>query len=123
MQRLWIGLGALGGLTAVAIAAFTAHGLHGLDQARLAVMHSAVEMQAWHALALLACGLWAPRGGRLANGAGAAFALGLLLFCGSLYTLALYGLDLGAVAPAGGTLLLLGWALLGLSVFVARKRP
>jgi uncharacterized membrane protein YgdD (TMEM256/DUF423 family) len=123
MQRLWIGLGALGGLTAVAIAAFTAHGLHGLDQARLALMHSAVEMQAWHALALLACGLWAPRGGRLANGAGAAFALGLLLFCGSLYTLALYGLDLGAVAPAGGTLLLLGWALLGLSAFVARKRP
>jgi uncharacterized membrane protein YgdD (TMEM256/DUF423 family) len=123
MQRLWIGLGALAGLTAVATAAFTAHGLHGLDQARLAVIHSAVDMQIWHALALLTCGLWAPSGGRLANGAGGAFALGLLLFCGSLYTLALYGLDLGAVAPAGGTLLFLGWALLGLSAFVARKRP
>jgi uncharacterized membrane protein YgdD (TMEM256/DUF423 family) len=107
-------------LTAVAIAAFTAHGLHGLDQARLAVMHSAVEMQIWHALALLACGLWAPSGGRLASGAAAAFALGLLLFCGSLYTLVLYGLDLGVVAPVGGTLLLLGWALLGLSAVVAR---
>jgi uncharacterized membrane protein YgdD (TMEM256/DUF423 family) len=123
MQRLWIGLGALAGLTAVATAAFTAHGLHGLDQARLAVIHSAVDMQIWHALALLTCGLWAPSGGRLANGAGGAFALGLLLFCGSLYTLALYGLDLGAVAPAGGTLLFLGWALLGLSAFFARKRP
>jgi uncharacterized membrane protein YgdD (TMEM256/DUF423 family) len=32
----------------------------------------------------------------------------------------LYELDLGIVAPVGGTLLLLGWALLGLSAVVAR---
>jgi uncharacterized membrane protein YgdD (TMEM256/DUF423 family) len=123
MQRLWIGLGSLAGLTAVAFAAFTAHGLRGLDQARLTIIHTAVEMQAWHALALLACGLWGSRGGSLADGAGAAFALGTLLFCGSLYSHALYALDLGIVAPIGGTLLMLGWMLLGLSAFVARQSP
>jgi uncharacterized membrane protein YgdD (TMEM256/DUF423 family) len=123
MQRLWIVLGSLTGLTAVALAAYTAHGLRGLEQARLVIVHSAIEMQAWHALALLACGLWISRGGRLVDGAGAAFALGALLFCGSLYSHALYGLNLGIVAPIGGTLLMLGWTLLGLSAVTARSRP
>ena len=59
----------------------------------------------------------------MADGAGAAFALGTLLFCGSLYSHALYALDLGIVAPIGGTLLMLGWMLLGLSAFVARQSP
>ena len=123
MQRLWIGLGGLAGLTAVALAALLAHGLRGLDPARLAIMHSAIEMQIWHALALLACGLWVSRGGRLADGAGAAFALGALLFCGSLYCSALYEFHLGLVAPIGGTLLMLGWALLSLSAIAGRHRP
>lgn len=122
MERLWIGLGALVGLTAVAIAAFAAHGLHALTPDRLAIMHSAIEMQIWHALALLACGLWASRGGRLADCAGAAFALGALLFCGALYSHALYQLDMGIVAPIGGTLLMLGWALLGLSAVIPRDQ-
>jgi len=122
MQTLWIALGALAGLTAVAMAALAAHALHGLDTARLAMVHNATEMQIWHALALLICGLWAPRGGRLANGAGGAFTLGLLTFCGALYTLGLYAVDLGVVAPIGGMLLLLGWALLGVSAISSRLR-
>ena len=76
MQRTWIALGALAGLTAVAMAAVAAHGLGGLDPAAVAMVRSGIEMQGWHALALLACGLWAPRGGRLADAAGAAFAAG-----------------------------------------------
>jgi uncharacterized membrane protein YgdD (TMEM256/DUF423 family) len=122
MQRLWIALGSLAGLSAVGIAAMTTHGLRGADQAQLAIMHTAVEMQAWHALALLACGLWVSRGGRLADGAGAAFASGALLFCGSLYSHALLDHQLGIVAPIGGALLMLGWAMLGLSAATARDR-
>jgi uncharacterized membrane protein YgdD (TMEM256/DUF423 family) len=68
----------------------------------------------------VACGLWSPRGGVLADLAGAAFALGLLLFCGAVYTLALGGVSLGAVAPTGGTILMLAWLLLGLSALRAR---
>jgi uncharacterized membrane protein YgdD (TMEM256/DUF423 family) len=74
-------------------------------------------MHGWHALALVACALWAPRGGRLAHVAGFAFALGLPLFCGAVYALALDGVHLPMLAPIGGTLLMLGWLLLGLSAF------
>ena len=121
MQRLWIGLGSLAGLTAAAMAALAAHGLARLDPPALQMVRNAVEMHGWHALALLACGLWAPRGGRLVDWAGAAFALGLLLFCGDVYALALAGLHLAMLAPTGGTLLMLGWALLGLSVLRLRR--
>ncbi len=113
MQRLWIGLGALAGLLAVAMGAVAAHALP--DPAALPIAASGVQMQGWHARALLAVGLWAPRGGVLAHLAGAAFVLGLLAFCGAVYALALRGVHLGPLAPTGGTLLMLGWALLGLS--------
>lgn len=121
MQRLWMGLGSLAGLSAVAMAAVAAHALAAIGPARLAMVHSGVQMQGWHALALLACGLWVPRGGRLADLAGCAFLAGLLLFCGSVYALALAGVQLTApLAPIGGTLLMVGWALLGFSVLKAR---
>jgi uncharacterized membrane protein YgdD (TMEM256/DUF423 family) len=127
VARLWIGLGAVAGLLAVAMAALAAHGLEAIGPARLTMLRNANEMQGWHALALLFCGLWAPRGGRLADAAGAAFTLGLLLFCGAVDTLALTGtspalngLSLGMLAPIGGTLLMLGWVLLLASAWRAR---
>jgi len=120
MARLWIGAGAVAGLLAVALAALAAHGLDAIGPARLGMLRNALQMQGWHALALLACGLWAPRGGRLADCAGAAFLAGSLLFCGAVYALAWGGVSLGGLAPAGGMLLMLGWALLGLSALRAR---
>jgi uncharacterized membrane protein YgdD (TMEM256/DUF423 family) len=121
MQRSWIALGSVAGLTAVAMAAVAAHGLGGLDPAALAMVRSALEMQGWHALALLGCGLWAPRGGRLADCAGAAFTAGILLFCGTVYAQGILGMRLGMVAPVGGTLLMLGWLLLGGSALAAGR--
>jgi uncharacterized membrane protein YgdD (TMEM256/DUF423 family) len=120
MTRLWIGLGALAGLLAVMMAAMAAHGLEAIGAARLTMLRNANEMQGWHALALLFCGVWAPRGGRLADAAGAAFTLGLLMFCGAVDTLALSGTSLGVLAPIGGTLLMVGWALLLASAWRAR---
>ena len=120
MGRLWFGLGALVGLGAVAMAAVAAHGLSRLDPAALGMVRAGVQMQGWHALALLATGLWAPRGGRWADAAGFAFTAGTALFCGSVYTLALTGATVGGVAPAGGTLLMIGWGLLCVSAWRAR---
>ena len=119
MARLWIGLGALAGLLAVAMAALAAHGLEAIGPGGWRMLRNAKQMQGWHALALLFCGLWAPRGGRLADAAGAAFTLGLVLFCGAVDTLALGGRRWG-LAPIGGTLLMLGWALLLASAWRAR---
>jgi uncharacterized membrane protein YgdD (TMEM256/DUF423 family) len=119
MDRLWIGLGALAGLGAVAMAAVGAHG--GFDAARLGMLHDAVQMQGWHALALVGVGLWGARGGRWTNFAGLAFTLGLLIFCGAVYALVFRGPHVNAVAPFGGFLLMLGWALLFVSVLRARR--
>jgi uncharacterized membrane protein YgdD (TMEM256/DUF423 family) len=98
------------------MAAAAAHALPArLDARAMQIVRSGVEMQGWHALALVACGIWSPRGGVLGHCAGAAFALGLVLFCGAVYLLALAGVPTGPAAPAGGMLLILGWLLLGAS--------
>ena len=116
MHRIWIGLGSFAGLSAVATAAVAAHGLpERLDPAALQMVRNALQMHGWHAIALLACGIWAGRGGPLVHVAAASFAVGMLLFCGSVYALALTGVHSGPVAPIGGFALMLGWALFGLS--------
>ena len=118
MDRLWLGLGSLLGLTGVMMAALAAHALPGrIAPAALALVHTAIEMQMWHALALLGCGVLARIGAgrRRVMVAGGAFALGTLLFCGAVYTLTIAGVATGPVAPIGGTLLMLGWLLLGAS--------
>ena len=117
MQRVWMGLGAVSGLVCVALSAIAAHAL--VPPARTLVQEG-LAMQFPHALALLAAGLWAPRGGRFADWAGAGFALGSALFCGELYFHAATGVALGVVAPIGGTCLMAGWLLLTVSALRAR---
>ena len=59
---------------------------------------------------------------RLLVAAGWLFTAGVVLFCGSLYLLALTGIGVfGAVAPVGGAGLMGGWGLLILSVLARRK--
>ena len=122
LSRLWICCGSLAGVSAVAMAAAAAHGPvpDSLTPAALQQLRNGIQMHGWHALALLGTGLWAPRGGRLADAAGVAFALGLLAFCGAVYGLALAGLRIGGLAPVGGLLLMAGWLLLGVSALRAR---
>jgi len=115
MHRLWLALGALAGLAAVALSAWAAHGLQALDARSLAAAQGAITMQGWHALALLATGLMAERGRRLAHVAGIAFTVGMALFCGAVWWGVLRGSSLGLVAPTGGTLLMAGWLALFLA--------
>jgi uncharacterized membrane protein YgdD (TMEM256/DUF423 family) len=118
MQRIWVILASLAGVGAVAMAAFEAHGIH--DPVAARIVDSGVRMQGWHALALVGAALWAPRGGWLAHAAGAAFVVGMLLFCGSVYVLGLTGMSLGLLAPTGGITLMVGWLLLAASALHAR---
>jgi len=117
---MWIGIGALAGLGAVAMAALSAHGLAWLGPNRLQMVRSAVQMQGWHALAVIFCGLWTPQGGVLVDCAAGAFVAGMVLFCASIYALALGGAPVGPVVPVGGALLLAGWGLLALSALRRR---
>ena len=98
-----------------------AAGTHALRDAleadALRVFETAARFQMYHALALLATGLLAlRRRTRVIAAAGALFALGTLLFSGSLYALALTGAGmLGAVAPVGGVCLMAGWGMLAVA--------
>jgi uncharacterized membrane protein YgdD (TMEM256/DUF423 family) len=117
--KLWLVLAAAFGFLGVAFGAFGAHALRErLAPDLLGVYRTGVEYQFWHVAALLAVGLLATQKTTpLLNAAGASFTIGILLFSGSLYALALSGVRvLGAVTPFGGLAFLVGWALLGLAV-------
>lgn len=106
---------ACSGFAAVALGAFGAHGLKGMLAPYLMdVFQTGVQYQFYHTLALLMTGLWqhhAPQ--RALSIAGGAFTLGIILFSGSLYVLALSGTHwLGAITPLGGLAFLVGWAAL-----------
>ena len=117
MARLWLLLAAFTGFTGVALGAFAAHGLkHQLSPEYLAVFQTGTHYQLIHALALFGVGLLAlQRPGRLINLVGGLFAVGIVLFSGSLYLLTLSGVrGLGMITPFGGVAFLLGWLCLGL---------
>lgn len=103
-------LGALLAFLGVALGAFGAHALDGvLSPDRLATYETAVRYQMFHALGLLALGALPVRAQR----AGPWLFWGSVVFSGSLYALVFSGVSvLGAVAPIGGVLQLVGWALL-----------
>ena len=90
---------------AVALGAFGAHAMKSrLGADMLAVYQTAVQYHFWHALGLFALALLMLQWDAPAlNLAGWLLLAGLILFCGSLYLLALTGARwLGAIAPIGG---------------------
>ena len=128
MARIWMFIGCMYGALAVAMAAVAAHALPArLDARALQSIQSAIQMQGWHALALVATALWifrAPPGAfNLANLAATAFAFGVLLFSGSIYLMTLGDIRLGPTAPTGGLMLIAGWLLLGASALAAGRTP
>jgi len=114
--RLAIVLAAAFLFVAVGAGAFGAHALRArFAPDQMAVYQTAVQYHFWHALGLLAVGILLarnPDSGALATSAWLLVA-GLVLFCGSLYLLALTGVRaLGAVTPVGGAAFLAAWAAL-----------
>lgn len=110
-----IALGAAFAGLGVAFGAFGAHALKDrLTEDMLAIFHTAVQYQFYHALGLILLGLFVASRGEQATGGGAAwaFTLGILFFSGSLYVLVLTGTKwLGAITPIGGVAFMVGWAL------------
>src|SRR5690606_9490360 len=124
MLRVFLLLAAVAGFSGVALGAFAAHALKGqLSAQYLAVFQTGVHYQLVHALALFGVALLAERlPGRLLQAAGTLFALGILLFSGSLYALTLSGLGgLGMITPLGGVSFLAGWLCLGLAALCSGR--
>lgn len=114
MPRLLIASGAAFGLLAVALGAFGAHALKTrLAPDMLSVFETGARYQMYHALAILLIGTLAlSRPSALLSAAGAAMMIGVFVFSGSLYLLALTETRwLGAITPLGGLAFLGGWAL------------
>lgn len=124
LERLFTVLGSISALTAVAAGAFGAHALRAsLSQEMLSTFETAARYQMYHALALLFVGLTLARGpsGQIAA-AGWLFLAGTVLFCGSLYILALSGIRAwGAVTPFGGLCFLAGWLALAWGLLTSRS--
>lgn len=118
MERTFFGAGAIFALLAVAAGAFGTHALEPrLTPERLQTWELAARYQIYHALALLACAWAVTRWpGVPARAAGYAFLAGLLIFCGTVYALALGAPRwFGAITPVGGLAFMAGWALLALA--------
>jgi uncharacterized membrane protein YgdD (TMEM256/DUF423 family) len=100
----------------VALGAFGAHGLAAVLEAngRESTFRTANQYHLIHALALIGVA-WAGTvwPGTLVRWTGYLFLVGIVLFSGSLYLLAIFNLGfMGAVAPLGGAAFLAGWLCL-----------
>jgi len=105
------------------LGAFGAHALAPrlAERASTATWETAVLYHLVHAVAIFACSAAGQAADRAWSRAGWAWVLGILLFSGSLYVLALGGPRwLGPVTPLGGVFFLAGW---GLIVAGALRRP
>ncbi|MEM8935459.1 MAG: DUF423 domain-containing protein [Pseudomonadota bacterium] len=110
---------ALIGFVAVTLGAFGAHGLADrLGPEETGWWETATLYALVHAAVATAVALGA-RGGFIGPASGWAFLIGVLIFSGTLYLMALGGPRfLGAITPIGGLSFLVGWAL----VFIAGFR-
>ncbi|MFK7819961.1 MAG: DUF423 domain-containing protein [Planctomycetaceae bacterium] len=143
--RCWIATGAVFAFLAVFAGAFGAHGLKDTGFLKdkyegqtknvagqevhaaykyLGDFEVGVGYQMLHAVGLILLGLFAGRfSSKFVKAAGWCFALGTILFSGSLYVLVIGGLKaMGAVAPIGGTLQLIGWALFAMAAVRATAK-
>ncbi len=106
-------------MVAVALGAFGAHALkERVSTVMLEVFRTGVNYHLAHAFAILICSFAFPILGSRVRICAWLFGLGILLFAGSLYALALTGNRmLGIITPFGGVAFLSGWLLLALAAF------
>ena len=123
MKNKFLAFSAFSGFFCIALGAFAAHGLQNvLEPKALAWIQTGIQYQVFHTLALLALGLLQianqvqnPPACRTKafNIIGGSWILGILLFSGSLYSLAFTGVKgLAWSTPIGGIFFMIGWAAL-----------
>lgn len=112
-KLLWIRFTALSGAIAVMLGAFAAHSMKdSLTPQMLDIYQTGVLYQFIHTLALLGA-INLPLKERSLHWAARCFMLGIVLFCGSLYLVAVTGISvIGIITPIGGSAFIVGWLLL-----------
>jgi uncharacterized membrane protein YgdD (TMEM256/DUF423 family) len=114
-------IAAFGSLLAFAGVFLGAMGTHALKSQisplRFEVFETAVRYQLWHAIALVAIGLSPAARERVMSLPATLMIVGVVLFSGSLYALAIDAPTwLGFITPLGGLCLMAGWLSLALVV-------
>lgn len=123
MKNKFLAFSAFSGFFCIALGAFAAHGLQNvLEPKALAWLQTGIQYQVFHTLALLVLGLFQIANhvqnppacrAKAFNIIGGSWILGILLFSGSLYSLAFTGVKVFAWStPIGGIFFMIGWAAL-----------
>lgn len=124
MPSVFLFLGTTCAFLGVVFGAFGAHSLKtAISPELLAVYQTGVTYQMWHAFGLIAIALMQQHDAqsKLLKWAGALMFLGIVLFSGSLYLLAILDLPtLGKITPLGGVSFLIAWSLL---IIFSGKKP
>jgi uncharacterized membrane protein YgdD (TMEM256/DUF423 family) len=129
MHKGFLATGAILAALSVALGAFGAHGLKKIAAEDIVgVFQTAVQYQAFHALALLAVGMvYEKFRSKWVKWSGILFIAGIILFSGSLYLLTALKISessfisfIGPITPAGGLFFIAGW--LSLFVGVMQKK-
>jgi len=114
-DRIFLSLAAFSGCIAVVMASIGAHAVE--SAAAKAYIEKASHYQIVHSLALIASIVLLQQA-RLAS---FLFLIGIVLFSGSLYMLAFFPEHFpGTIAAFGGSSLILGWLVLGISLLRIR---
>lgn len=124
----WMGIGAILAAFAIILGAFGAHGLRArLDPYSLDVYEKAAFYHLIHALAIVVIAAGATRTGvsnTAVNITLILFVIGILIFSGSLYVLAVSGIrELGRVTPIGGLAFIVAWLWIGVALLRVRLEP
>jgi uncharacterized membrane protein YgdD (TMEM256/DUF423 family) len=115
VPQFWTRCAGISGFLAVAAGAFGAHVLKDrLGPELLVPYQTGALYHLVHSVVLLALALYQEATGKRLGWGATFLTLGMILFSGSLYLLAVTGVrGLGAVTPIGGVCLLIGWLLVG----------
>ena len=120
-MKVFLIIGALNALLSVALGAFGAHGLEGkIPDKYLETWKTGVTYQMFHSTGLMIIGLLLGKfpESSLLNWAGWLMFIGVILFAGSLYILAVTQIKmLGAITPIGGLAFLAAWLLVIIAVW------
>ncbi len=125
MEKVFVIFGSVIAFAGISLGAFGAHALKAkLSADAMAVYATAVQYHLPHAVAIVVIGVllhshpgsaWIKTGGWLLS-------IGIVVFCGSLYLLAVTEIKrLGMITPIGGIALMLGWACVAIGMLLVER--
>ncbi len=120
MAKLVLIFASISGALAVGLGAFGAHALKAKleSSGNLDTYNTAVQYQFYHTIVLLFIGfLMTKYSSQWLTTSSYAMMLGIIIFSGSLYVLAITNIKwLGAITPIGGLGFICGWAFLAVAI-------